>query len=296
VSPFSYALMTAARNEAAFIPLTIDAVLSQSIEPRKWVIVSDGSTDGTDDILIDLARSCRFVSFVRKESGASDACGFGSKVAALGLAYDALRSEPFEYVGNLDADISFDDHYYENILTEMEADTRLGIAGGFVHQLEATGFRNRTTNSVDSIAGAIQLFRRTCFEEIGGYVPLQLGGEDWVAEVSARMRGWRACAFPQYVVRHHKSGHRARGAAREIFRQGRMDYMVGSHPLFEVAKCLRRFKEHPYFVSGFLRYCGYVSCALRGSSRQVPNHIVNHLRHEQLSRLFSPLRLIRFDP
>ncbi len=270
-----YVLISSARNEAVYIEKTIQSVISQSILPVNWVIVSDGSTDGTDEIVIEYARKYEFIHFVRRE-GNEQRQGFASKVYALREGYSHLNGDAY---------------YIENIILKFSENERLGIAGGFIYEQDGQKFRSRPTNTTRSVAGAIQMFRRECFEAIGGLTPAKLGGEDWIAEIMARMRGWDVEAFPEQRVYHHKSSAGARGVLRERMRQGAGDYSLGSHPLFEIIKCLRRIKEKPYFIGAFIRMSSYFSCWCWREDRVISDEIVAFLRQEQIARLKSYLKL-----
>lgn len=279
-----YVLITAARNEAVYIVRTIESVLSQTVPPVKWVIVSDGSNDGTDDIVKHYASQHDFIDFQRRDVDNNKA-DFASKVFALQHGYLRLQNENYDFIGILDADVSFGPSYYQNILKQFANNPRLGIGGGFVHENYKGYFLSRQSNTVDSVAGAIQLFRRECYEAIGGITPSRVGGEDWIAEIYARMNGWGVKAFPEFVVYHHKSSTSTRGLVRESLRQGIMDYAVGSHPLFEIVKCIRRIKQRPFFVCSFLRMCGYAQSWLQGKERAITPEAMAFLKREQLIRI-----------
>jgi poly-beta-1,6-N-acetyl-D-glucosamine synthase len=280
----NYVLITAARNEEVYIVRTIEAVLSQTSLPVKWVIVSDGSNDGTDDIVKRYASHHSFIDFQRREGDKSKA-DFASKVYALKQGYLRLHGVDYSLIGTLDADVSFGPSYYDDILMQFKRNPRLGIGGGFIHENHEGFFQSRPLNVDYSVAGAIQLFRRDCYEMIGGIMPSRVGGEDWIAEINALMHGWEVKAFPELVVYHHKSSNFKRGFVSESLRQGIMDYAVGSHPLFEIVKCIRRIKTKPFFVHSILRMYGYMQSWLQGSERVVPPEVMDFLRREQLSRI-----------
>jgi glycosyltransferase involved in cell wall biosynthesis len=263
----SYVLITPARNEEDYIEKTIQAVVSQTVLPKKWVIVNDGSTDRTEEIVKNYASRYEFIKFL--SLARSSQRDFGAKVYAIRSGYELLKDEQYEFIGNLDADVSFDSQYYEEILARFQENPQLGIAGGII--LELLNGRYRSQNiSLNSVAGAIQLFRRQCYEKIGGYTPLKLGGVDAVVEISARKNGWQVQTFPKLKVFHHR-----RVAIREgkvlmtKFRQGVRDYLLGYHPLFYVVMCSYRIKERPYFWGSILRIGGYFWSAIKKEKRPV---------------------------
>lgn len=278
-----YVLVTAARNEEAYIEKTLQAVVCQTVLPAKWIVVSDGSTDGTDEIVRRYARSHTFLELVRIEE--DNKRNFRSQVDAINTGFHHLAQLDFGFIGNLDADISFDSDYYENILGEFRQEPKLGLAGGFIYEEVRGVFRSRKFNSADSVAHAVQLFRRSCIEDVGGYMALPYGGPDWVAEVTARMKGWKVRSLPYVKVYHHRPTASAGGVLRNRFEQGRRACSVGSHPLFELIKGLRRMTEKPYLVGGTLKLCGFLWGLLRNEDRMVSAEFVKYLRKEQMGRL-----------
>lgn len=292
MSDSDYVLITAAYNEGAHIGATIEAVLAQSIIPHKWVIVSDGSTDNTDAIIKQYSERMKFIEFIRRDkTGTSPS--FVSKVCAIQAGYNALSGTPYRFVGILDADITFGRDYYEQIIGKLHKDIRLGVAGGFIYECRGQVFKSRPSNTRTSVAGAIQIFRKECYEAIGGHVPLPYGGEDWICEILARKNGWAVTAFPDIVAYHHKPSEAKRGALKDAIRQGKMDYAVGSHPLFEIVKCSRRIQERPFFLRALFRLLGFTWSAIKGDHVAVSAEIVRDLRREQMKKLWVQIQLPR---
>jgi|CXWL01.1.fsa_nt_gi glycosyltransferase involved in cell wall biosynthesis len=284
MSECGYVLITAAYNEGAYIGATIEAVLAQSITPHKWVIVSDGSTDNTDAIIMWYSERNDFIEYIRREKS-GESPSFVSKVCAIQAGYRILSVTAYRFIGVLDADITFGKDYYERVIGKMHEDTKLGMAGGFIYEPRGDSFTSRPSNRRTSVAGGIQLFRRECYEAIGGPMPLPYGGEDWICEVLSRKSGWAVTAFPSIVAYHHKPSEARRGALKDAIRLGRMDYVVGSHPLFEVFKCIRRFRERPVLLRALFRLLGFTWCGIRGERKTVSSEIVEYLRQEQMYRL-----------
>jgi len=281
----SYVLITPARNEEAYIERTIESVISQTILPKRWVIVSDGSTDRTDEIVGDYVARCDFIQLLRVAGDENR--NFGSKVNAFNAGYKQLEGIDYDFIGIVDADVSFDSDYYENVLARFEQNPKLGIAGGIFFDVY-DGKPHKALVSLDSVRGPIQLFRRRCYRDIGGYIPQKLGGEDTVAEVMARMYGWEVHSFPKLKGLHHRlTGTEGLTIWRARFRQGIVAYSLGYHPLFQIAKCLYRVAEKPSFIGSILTMCGYYWSALRQDERIVSADFVKYIRQEQMHRLKS---------
>jgi glycosyltransferase involved in cell wall biosynthesis len=289
----TYVLVTAAYNEEALIGKAIASIVAQTCPPKEWVIVSDGSTDRTDEIVRQYEEECDFIRLLSLRT--PHARDFAAQVNAINSGVNSLTTSEYQFIGNLDADVTFEPTYYENLLQKFEQDPRLGLAGGYIQEKHGRNFTVRRTNSTASVAHAVQLFRRECFESIGGYTPLQYGGPDWYAEVSLRMRGWGVRSFPDLPVFHHRPTGTADQLLRHRFRQGRLDFSLGSHPLFEIVKCLKRVPEKPAVTGAISRLAGFCWSYVRKQPRSVPRDFVSFLRREQLDRLLAFSKLGKRD-
>jgi biofilm PGA synthesis N-glycosyltransferase PgaC len=278
----SYILITPARNESQFIELTLKSVVSQTILPLRWVIVSDGSTDGTDDIVRRYITNHRWIELVRMPERQER--HFAGKVNAFKAGLEYLCDLRYEVIGNLDADVSFDDDYFEFLLTKFAENPRLGV-GGTPFREGSFQYDFRFT-SVEHVSGQCQLFRRQCFEEIGGYVARRIGGVDLVAVTAARMRGWQTRTFLEKPYVHQRQmGTATANVLLAPFKVGRADRLLGSHPMWQCARCLYQTTRRPFFLAGLLRFAGYFWEMLCGSELQVPSDFVRFRRSEQMLRL-----------
>lgn len=281
-----YVLITPTRNEEEHIGRTIESIAAQTVRPVKWVIVSDGSTDRTNEIVESYASEHDFIHLLRlKEREGRD---FAAKVKAFNLGREQVEAVEYDFIGNLDADITVGPDYYENILAQFENDEKLGLAGGErfdLYQGEFIKF-NKAKNSV---GGCVQLYRRPCFEATGGFIPVEFGGEDAIAEIMARMHGWKVRSFPGEKIYHHReTGAMNKNALRTRFREGVKDFLIGYHPLFELLRCVYRAKQkRPIVIGGMLSMVGYCWAWLRGYRRPVPEEMVKFLRKEQMERIRS---------
>lgn len=279
----AYVLVTAAYNEEAYIGRTIESVVAQTLLPRKWVIVSDGSTDRTDEIVERYAKQNPFIQLVRITE--EHPRNFTAQVYAITRGVQSLGDVEFQFIANLDADVSFEPDYYRKLLDEFHKDPSLGLAGGYIYEKNKGVFASRPTNGEHSVAHAVQMFRRECFEAVGGYVPLPYGGPDWHAQVVARMKGWRVRAFPQLPVFHYRPTGSADRLFRDLFRQGRMDYSLGVLPLFEIMKLVRRARFKPFVLGSLVRFSGFLWGYCKREPRIVSREFVQYLREEQRSQI-----------
>ena len=278
----TYVLITPAYNEEAFIEKTLQSVVAQTILPLKWVIVSDGSTDRTDDIVKKYAAGRNWIEFIRKPDHRHR--DFASKVHAFNIGYAKVKDLNFDVLGCLDADITFENDYFE-YLVEKFKDPNLGVAGTHYVEGEFHSFKNSYIN-VHHVNGGCQLFRRKCFEDIGGYIPIEGGGIDWVAVTTARMKGWKTYSFGERVFEHHrKIGTAESSILKSRYRYGKKDYFLGAHPLWELFRGLFQMTKNPYVIGGFCVLLGYFWSAARGIRRPVSQDLVDFYQSEQLQRL-----------
>lgn len=293
----NYVLVTAAYNEEKYIEATIKSVVSQTVCPSKWVIVSDGSIDRTDEIVLSYAAKYPFIELLKiTEDHPRD---FAAQVNAINSGVARLQEQEYTFLGNIDSDVSFGPRYFEQLLAKFAADPQLGLGGGFIHEEVDGVFESRANNSEQSVAHAVQLFRREAFASVGGYVPLKYGGPDWYAEILVRMAGWKVESFRDLPVNHHRPTGTAggfRGLMRYWYRQGLMDHGFGTHPLFQVIKMSRRWRANPMFLGAFTRLLSYTLATLVGRRRLVPDKVVKYLRAEQKQRMLVMFRLLKESP
>lgn len=278
-----YVLISPVRNEESYIERTLRSIIDQTILPVEWVIISDHSTDRTDEIVRKYARDHPFIKLIRKKGDARR--NFGSKARAIAAAYESLKHKEFDFIGNLDGDIALDRDYYERIFQQFDVNPRLGIAGGVIMDM-LDGKYVRSISSLKHTAGAIQLFRRECYETIGGYRPLKNGGIDSYAAITARMLGWETQTFgdiPVYHLRPSSTAGRSCFGAR--FYEGQRDYYLGDDPLFALFKSIRRMPQKPFFIGSFIRYAGYLTPLILNKKRDVSEAFVNFHRREQWHKI-----------
>ena len=280
----AYVITTAAWNEEAQIERVVGSVIAQTVLPLRWVIVSDASTDRTDDIVRKYAEQYDFIELHRIND--DHPRNFAAQVNAINAGFARLRGMEYDFIGNLDSDISFEPTYFEKLLDRFDQDPMLGLAGGWIHEEQQGAFKPRRHNNPSGVPHAVQLFRRECFQRLGGYVPLPYGGSDWHAEVRSRMAGWHVQSFPDLKVFHHRPAGGAEGCLRSWYRMGLMDYALGSHPLFEIVRLARRVRSRPYVLAAFVRFCAFVWANCGREKRPVSEEFVKYIRREELGRLW----------
>jgi glycosyltransferase involved in cell wall biosynthesis len=278
-----YVLITPARNEAESIELTISSVVAQTMRPIKWVIVSDGSTDSTEDIVRKYMTDHPWIELVRMPDRRER--HFAGKVYAFNAGYARVQCLEYDIIGSLDADISFDENYFSFLLRKLVEDPTLGLVG--------TPFKDGPNSiydyrfvSIEHVSGACQLFRRECFEQVGGYVPVKGGCIDHIAVISARMKGWKTRTFTEKVSLHHRQMGTAQDSVLMArFRNGRKDYVIGNHPVWELCRATYQMTKKPAVLGGLMLASGYLWALLQRVERPVSRELVAFYRREQMHRL-----------
>ena len=245
-----YLLISPARNEQENIERTIQSIINQTHLPIKWVIVNDGSTDSTAEIIRRYLPAYNWIELI--EMPVRRDRSFAAKVNSFNTGYEGIQHLNYEVIGNLDADLSFEKDYLEFLMDKFAQDPSLGVAGTIFKE---EGGYSTDTDSLEGqthVPGGCQLFRRKCFEEIGGYVPIKAGGIDWIAVTTARMRGWKTRSFREKWFFHHRPlGTAERSSLASDFHYGEKDYSLGGHPLWELFRVpYRMMKKKPYVVAG----------------------------------------------
>ena len=283
-----YVLITPARNEEALIRKTLDSMISQTLPPVRWVIVDDGSTDRTGVIVGEYLSSYSWIELVRRPEHLERS--FAGKVHAFNAGLERVKALDFEVIGNLDSDLSFDPDYLKFLMTKFAEDAKLGVAG--------TPFiENGYDSAKDSfegenhVAGGCQLFRRKCFQDIGGYVPNRAGGIDWVAVTTARMKGWKTRSFAEKRFHHYRPlGTAERGALASQFSYGEKDYYLGNSPVWELFRVTYRMFKPPVLLGSLALLFGFSSAAIRRMKRAVYPELMRFHRAEQMKKLKAVLR------
>jgi poly-beta-1,6-N-acetyl-D-glucosamine synthase len=281
-SLLSYVLITPARNEEAYIEKTIQSVISQECLPKKWVLVSDGSTDRTDEIVHKYMLENPWIELVRLPERRERQ--FAAKVQCFNAGYERIKDMSYDIIGNLDADISFECDYFTYLLAKFIEFPHLGVAG--TPFVEGSSHYDYRFTNIEHVSGACQLFRRECFEDIGGYVPIKAGGIDWTAVTMARMKGWTTRTFVEKNCFHHRPIGTGNGsAALAWFRYGGKDYYFGNHPVWEVFRSCYQMTKRPYVIRGSLLLFGYTWAVLSRTERHTSQDLIKYHRSEQKKRL-----------
>ena len=285
-----YVLITPAHNEESFIEKTLASMVAQTVPPERWVIVDDGSTDGTTEIGENYTSRYPWIELVRLPQRRDRS--FAGKVHAFNAGLERVQSLQFEVIGNLDADLSFDADYLEFLMEKFSEDPKLGVAGTPFLENGYDSARD-SFEGENHVAGGCQLFRRKCFEEIGGYIANRAGGIDWIAVTTARMKGWTTRSFPEKRFHHYRAlGTAGRSGMAASFSYGEKDYYLGGSPVWELFRVAYRMTRRPILFEGLGLLSGYCWAALRRMKRPVTPELMRFHRREQMKKLRAIFRTL----
>jgi len=284
-----YVLVTPSRNEEAFIEKTIQSVIHQTVLPEKWVIVNDGSTDRTGTIAEAYASKYDWIEVVNRP--VRQERNFAAKVHAFNAGLERLKDVEYEIIGNLDSDVLLDPDHFEFLLTKFKGDSRLGVAGTVFSEEGGYSSASDSFEGQNHVSGQCQLFRRECFQEIGGYFANKAGGIDWIAVTTARMMGWKTRSYREKSFFHYRHlGTAERSVFAAAFSYGEKDYYLGGHPIWELFRVTYRMTKRPFLVEGLGLGLGYGWAMLRREKRPISRELIAFHRKEQMRKLGAILK------
>ena len=279
----NYVVISPVRNEEQYLPDTIASMVAQSIPPRLWIIVNDGSTDRTGAIAEGAARSHGWIRVLSRPDRGFRKAG-GGVVDAFYEGYQLVEREPRDYLVKLDGDLSFEADYFERCFHHFSKNERLGIAGGTI--CSRRGEIVEVESKVDPrfhVRGATKIYREACWRDIGGLI--RAPGWDTLDEVKANMLGWATRTLGDINVIHHRPTGAAYGKWNDMAKGGMANYIAGYHPLFMFLKCLRRMAERPYLLGGSALLFGFVKGYLKRVPQVEDKALIRYFRQQQMNRL-----------
>jgi biofilm PGA synthesis N-glycosyltransferase PgaC len=279
--PGGYVVVSPVRNEERNLPATIQSMVAQTLMPEQWIVVNDGSTDRTVEILEDAALTYPWLSVVHRADRGFREPGTGV-IAAFYDGYTQIRSTNWRFLVKLDGDLVLPPDYFERCLDEFRRDPKLGIGGGTLYHIENAA-EVVEPNPRFHVRGATKIYRRECWDAIAGL--LKAPGWDTLDEAKAQMLGWDTRSFPEPRARHLKPTGSADGSWRNSVKNGRANYVSGYHPLFMLLKCLKRVVERPYGVVAAGLLYGFVTGYLKRMQQVNDPALVRYIREQQIRRL-----------
>jgi glycosyltransferase involved in cell wall biosynthesis len=278
-----YVVISPAKDEARHIELTLQSMAAQTVKPAMWVIVDDGSSDATAEIVTRYAASHSFVRLVNHPHAGARRPG-SPVVRAFNYGCSRLGGEGYDFIVKLDCDLSFAPDYFERLFARFAEDPQLGIASGIYLESDSAGQWQPVPMPSYHTFGASKVIRRRCFEDIGGFPAA--AGWDTVDEIRAWNLGWRTAHFVDLPARHHKPEGSGIGQLRTSRMHGEIYYTTGGDPLFLLFKILHRLSATPVFMSAAALTFGYLRALMTRKPRLVTRAEARAYRRVLRQRLF----------
>lgn len=287
----NYILITSAYNEEKYIRKTIESVLQQKLLPLQWIIVNDDSIDGTEKIIQEYLEIAPFISYIHFKNPTKFSSNLG-KVSkrVVACVNEAIRhiKHTYDYIGILDADISFKDELFAKLLQNFSDNKYLGLGGGYIYNVSGNKKWSYFTKP-ELVGGPLQLFRKECWEQIGGFYPG--GHHDYYAVASCKMCGWEVRSYSELEILHLKNASvSGKSQIKAKFHLGQMDYVCGESFLYSLVRAITLVKSKPVLLGSIVRIAGYLHSAIRRIPKQVPEVLKSYLKHEQLKKILPFLR------
>ncbi len=252
----------------------------QAVPPEKWIVVDDGSTDDSPQIVQEAARNHPWIQLVRRVDRGYRKSGAGV-VEALQQGLAELNFDDWDFLVKLDGDLEFEADYFAKVMLAFEADPRLGITGGDICHFEGDRIVLECLKDPHfHVRGATKIYRRQCWEAIGGLAPVT--GWDTLDEVKANMLGWKTYRLPALRLIHLKPTGAADGSWKNAFKNGRGSFICGYHPLFLLGRCARSLLRNIVPVESAGLFAGYFSSYFAGVHRINDPDLIRYLRQQQL--------------
>jgi glycosyltransferase involved in cell wall biosynthesis len=250
-----YVIISPVKDEARYIEFTLKSLIAQSLKPVLWILVDDGSRDGTTEIIRRYLQENSFIRMVQNPHAGTRRPG-SAVIRAFNFGYEFLSESDYDFIVKLDSDLSFGPDYFEKIIGKFIDDERLGIASGVYFEKSNSGAWREVKMPSYHAAGASKVMRRKCFEEIGGFIVA--AGWDTVDEIRAMARGWKTRHFKDLRIKHHKIEGSGIGQLRTSVMHGEIYYLTGGSKLFFVLKVFHRMGWKPYVLSALALLYGYL--------------------------------------
>jgi poly-beta-1,6-N-acetyl-D-glucosamine synthase len=270
-----------AHNEADLIGRTLQSIVDQTERPDRLIVVDDGSTDATAEIVRGFMKDNPWIEMI---PGGQRGSGRRYRVVEVfNHGYERVRTERADYVSKIDADLIFPRDYFERLFGVMDADPTIGAAGGVLEEVAANGRHHRLRMPDNHVPGPVKTIRKHVFEEMQGFVPML--GWDIIDLVKIRSLGYQTVCIQDLVVIHQRQTAAATGILKGNVRMGHGAYVIGTHPLFALGRAVYRMFEPPYVLAGAALGYGYFRSWFKRAEQMPDPSLIRALQAEQLYRL-----------
>lgn len=258
-------IVTPAKNEAKYIRQTIESFVQQSVLPKEWIIVDDGSTDKTCSIIEEYLPSNKWIKLIKNNKYHENRSGGAKVVQAFEIGYKNISASQYDFIGKFDADIVLPKDYFQKILAEFRDNQSLGLCGGQIfNKFDDKLVLESSANY--HVRGALKLYRRLCFEQIDGYS--RVWNWDGLDEMKAMHIGWNSYSINIPVI-HLRPTSSSYNPYRHAYKSGYEARKMRSSFFLTVIRSVSRLFHKPFLLNSFLYLCGY----LIAIAKKEPFHI-----------------------
>lgn len=283
--PHAYVVISPCRNEADYMRRTLDSVVAQTLRPALWVIVDDGSTDATPDILAEYTARHDWIRVVQKPDRGHRAVGPGV-IEAFYAGLDTVDLDAFSYLCKLDLDLDLPPGYFAGLIQRMQANPRIGTCSGKAYFRNGAGQMISEKIGDEMSVGASKFYSVDCFNQIGGFVREVMW--DGLDCHKARQLGWIACSWDDEELRFEHlrpMGSSQQGILTGRRRHGFGQYYMGSHPVYFIATAIKKMAHPPYVIGGLATLQGYFGAMLRREKQHGDEELRRFIRDYQWQAL-----------
>ncbi|MHA2098771.1 MAG: glycosyltransferase [Candidatus Kariarchaeaceae archaeon] len=274
-----FAIVTPVKDEINYFPKTINSIINQETKPNKWIIIDDGSTDGTTEIIRQLDSEYGWIECIYREPNKVRKPG-GEFVLEIGI--NRLNFEDYDFIVRMDGDLEFDKTYFKHLLKEFDNDQKLGIASG-VCFITRNGKQIEEKHPRFHTRGPLKTYRTVCFKDINGLKDCL--GWDSIDELQANMIGWRTRSFSNLRIHHLKKTQSSGGIFKGSFNHGIASYNSGYHPLFVLSKAIYIIIKRRYKLNSIGLLCGYFSSVIMFKPKPIDNKLIKYIRKQQMNKI-----------
>ena len=281
----SYVLVSPCKDEGKYIEKTLASVRAQSVPPVQWIIVDDGSTDDSMEIVARYQPSMPYIKIVKRNTQNRNVGGGVILAFNEGMAHVDV---PYDFICKLDVDLDLPPRYFEILMERMAQDPFLGTCSGKAYFIDPkTGERRSELCGDEASVGMTKFYRRECFDAIGGFVA-EVGWDGYDCH-RARWFGWRALSWDDadlQFIHLRPMGSSQKNIHRGRIRHGKGQYHIGTHPVFFLASsAFRSFKQKPYVIGTLYSIYGYVKAAIDNEKRFGDKDLTKFIQQYQLRAL-----------
>jgi len=282
-----FVIITPAKNEEKFIEKTMDSVIAQSVRPKKWIIVDDGSTDNTAAIVARYANEFNFLTLLKKQTLKENRSGGSKVVRAFNFGYETISNMHYDFIVKLDADLTLPSNYFEEVINCFKKNSKIGLCGGYC-VLENNGQLIAESYSEDHVRGAFKAYRRECFEDIGGLA--EIWSWDGLDEAAITYHGWELKVLPLAVI-HHRPTSKEYNMMKFSYKTGRELYKERTEFLSLLIISAVYLFRRPVCVGSFLMILGYVVSYIKNENKVIGKELGDFIRSSRYVKVKEKFRI-----